>query len=79
MSNLFILPGSIFTFSTNELMVVFAGALLSGFLLKSFFDKVWPRAKKGNAEQMELELETLQSKFSAEIIKKKKRKVSRMK
>ncbi len=70
MSNLFILPGSIFTFSTNELMVVFAGALLSGFLLKSFFDKVWPRAKKGNAEQMELELETLQSKFSAEIIKK---------
>ncbi|MEQ1799940.1 MAG: hypothetical protein ABL872_18430 [Lacibacter sp.] len=70
MSNLFILPGSIFTFSTNELMVVFAGALLTGFLLKSFFDKVWPRTKKDNTEQLELDLETLQSKFSAEIIKK---------
>lgn len=70
MSNLFILPGTIFTLGTNELMVMFAGALLTGFLLKSFFDKVWPRAKKDNTEQLELDLETLQSKFSAEIIKK---------
>ncbi len=70
MSNLFVLPGSIFTLSTNELMVMFAGALLTGFLLKSFFDRVWPRTKKDNTEQLELDLETLQSKFSAEIIKK---------
>lgn len=70
MSNLFFLPGTIFTLGTNELMVMFAGALLTGFLLKSFFDKVWPRAKKDNTEQLELDLETLQSKFSAEIIKK---------
>lgn len=70
MSYLFILPGSIFTLGTNELMIMFAGALLTGFLLKSFFDKVWPRTKKDNTEQLELDLETLQSKFSAEIIKK---------
>ncbi len=70
MSNLFFLPGSIFTLGTKELMFIFTGALLTGFLLKSFFDKVWPRTKKDNTEQLELELETLQSKFSAGIIKK---------
>jgi len=70
MNNLFFLPGTVFTLGTNELIAVFAGALLTGFLLKSFFDKVWPRTKKDNTDQMELELETLQSKFSSEIIKK---------
>ncbi len=70
MNYLFFLPGTVFTFGTNELMIIFAGALLMGFLLRSFFDKVWPHAKKSNTEQLEQELETLQSKFSAEIIKK---------
>ncbi len=70
MSELLLLPCGIFTLHSTELVLTITVSILTGYLLKLFIERVWSKPETDETSALETELETLQGKFSAEIIKK---------
>jgi hypothetical protein len=70
MMNFFVIPGAIYSLNTPELFLTILLALATGYLAKLFFDKYSSRSGINETEELQFELETLQNKFSSEILRK---------
>lgn len=68
--NVYVIPGTIYSLNTPELFLTILLALATGYLAKLFFDKYRSRSGINETEELQLELETLQNKFSSEILRK---------
>lgn len=68
--NVYVIPGTIYSLNTPELFLIILLALATGYLAKLFFDKYRSRSGINETEELQLELETLQNKFSSEILRK---------
>ena len=70
MMTFFVIPGTIYSLSTPELFITILVALATGYAAKLLFDKYRSRSGTNETEELHLELETLQNKFSSEILRK---------
>lgn len=68
--NFFVIPGTIYSLNIPELFFIILLALAAGYLAKLVFDKYRSRTGINETEELQLELETLQNKFSSEILRK---------
>ena len=64
------MPCAIYTLHTMELILTVFAALLSGFLMKLLTDQFRNGSKKTESDELQTELETLQNRFSAEMLRK---------
>jgi hypothetical protein len=70
MMTFFVIPGTIYSLNTPELFITILVALATGYAAKLLFDKYRSRSGTNETEELQLELETLQNKFSSEILRK---------
>lgn len=63
-------PAAIYSLHTTELILTVFAALLTGFLLKMLMGQWRKGAQKNESQELQTELETLQHRFSAEMIRK---------
>ena len=68
--NFYVIPGTIYSLNTPELFLTILLALATGYLVKLLFDKYRSKSGINETEELQLELETLQNKFSSEILRK---------
>lgn len=68
--NFYVIPGTIYSLNTPELLLTILLALATGYLAKLLFDKYRSKSGTNETEELQLELETLQNKFSSEILRK---------
>lgn len=68
--NFYVIPGTIYSLNTPELLLIILLALASGYLVKLMFDKYQSKSGTSETEEFQLELETLQNKFSSQILRK---------
>lgn len=68
--NFYVIPGTIYSLNTPELLLTICLALATGYLAKLMFDKYHSRSGISETEELQLELEALQNKFSSEILRK---------
>ena len=66
----FVIPGTIYSLNTPELFLTILLALATGYFAKLLFDKYKSSSGISETEELQLELETLQNKFSSEILRK---------
>ncbi len=64
------MPCAIYTLHTMELILTVFAALLSGFLMKLLVDQFRNGSKTTITDELQTELETLQNRFSAEMLRK---------
>jgi hypothetical protein len=67
---LWMMPCAIYTLHTMELILTVFAALLSGFLMKLLVDQFRSGSKTAISDELQTELETLQNRFSAEMLRK---------
>jgi chromosome segregation ATPase len=70
MMTFFVMPGTIYSLNTPELFLTILVALAAGYSAKLLFDKYRSRSGTNETEELQHELETLQNKFSSEILRK---------
>ncbi|MEJ8844377.1 hypothetical protein WG954_18430 [Lacibacter sp. H375] len=68
--NFYVIPGTIYSLNTPELFLTILLALATGYVSKLLFDKYSLKSGSNETEELQLELETLQNKFSSEILRK---------
>ena len=68
--NFYVIPGTIYSLNTPELFLTILLALATGYLVKLLFDRYRSKSGINETEELQLELETLQNKFSSEILRK---------
>ena len=64
------MPCAIYALHTMELILTVFAALLSGFLMKLLFDQFRNGLKASESDELQTELELLQNRFSAEVLRK---------
>jgi hypothetical protein len=70
MSFLQLLPITVFSLQTGELLLTLAVAFFTGYILKILADKFLFKPKADGAEELENEIEELREKYSAQMFKK---------
>jgi chromosome segregation ATPase len=70
MTFLQLLPITIFSLQTGELLLTIAVAFLAGYILKALADRYLFKPKVEGAEELESEIEELREKYSAQMFKK---------
>lgn len=66
----FVIPGAIYSLQSGELFLTVLAAIGAGYLGKFLFDRVRSKSDNSETDELQLELETLQNKFSSEILRK---------
>lgn len=70
MNTLFMIPGAISSLHSFELFLIIVASLALGYIGKQMFDKYRLGSGADATEELQLKLETLQNKFSSEILRK---------
>ena len=70
MDTILLMPCAIYTLHTMELILTVFAALLSGFLMKLLIDQFRNGSKTSETDELQTELELLQNRFSAEMLRK---------
>ncbi|HTH32554.1 MAG TPA: hypothetical protein VL946_14490 [Lacibacter sp.] len=70
MNTLFVIPGAISSLHSFELFLIIVASLALGYVGKQLFDKYRLRSGSDATEELQLKLDTLQNKFSSEIVRK---------
>ena len=75
MNTFVIIPGAVYSLHSFEIFLIIVAAIASGYAGKLMWDKYRLRSGTGATEELQLELETLQNKFSSEILRKEEAEV----
>ena len=70
MNTLFVIPGAISSLHSFELFLIIVASLALGYIGKQMFDKYRLRSAPDATEALQHKLDTLQNKFSSEILRK---------
>ena len=70
MNTFVIIPGAVYSLHSFEIFLIIVAAIASGLAGKLVWDKYRLPSGTGATEELQLELETLQNKFSSEILRK---------
>ncbi|NCU05996.1 MAG: hypothetical protein GXC73_18685, partial [Chitinophagaceae bacterium] len=70
MMTFFVIPGAVYSLQGGELFLTVLAAIVTGYLGKLLFDRVRSKSDNSETNELQLELETLQNKFSSEILRK---------
>lgn len=66
----FVTLGAVYSLQSGELFLTVLAAIVTGYLGKLLFDRVRSKSDNSETDELQLELETLQNKFSSEILRK---------
>ncbi len=70
MNTLFMIPGAISSLHSFELFLIIVASIGLGYIAKQMFDKYRSRSGMDATEELQFKLDTLQNKFSSEILRK---------
>lgn len=70
MMTFFVTLGAVYSLQSGELFLTVLAAIVTGYLGKLLFDRVRSKSDNSETDELQLELETLQNKFSSEILRK---------